>query len=376
MSHQSHKATSIEVQPTFSVLRYNQKRGRLSILRDYSSEFVINKNSIPRYAFSSKTQPLNISHFSPSYYLLMARNISSTAISQRLTADTIEDVSMIPVKAELGKWTPWSYEILVATASAISFSCFIATLHEFDGELQKNWHYRYVTRNTVIAAMSTITRASLLGTVAVSLSQNKWTWFSTSRRRCRKLQGLEIFDNASRGVAGSFRLLGTVKHDHIASLGALVTVLALGFDAFAQNILGVQYYEVTHKSNSSVGNVSRSEIYDVSNRIQDWFNKDLDFEMKATISNGILGGNIAMPLPDCSTGNCTWPVVPSLAMCGGCSNVTGILESNCTTPYLCNYSLPDGMELQGFKAGISQDKLPGFALPLVQREPNSGWPCV
>lgn len=294
----------------------------------------------------------------------MARKNSSADVSPQLTTGTTEDVSMIPVKVELGKVTSWSYEILVATVSAISFSCLIATLREFDGQLQNNWNYRYVTRNTVIATMSTITRASLLGTVAVSISQNKWTWFSASRRRCRKLQELEIFDNASRGVAGSFQLLGTVKHNHIASLGALVTVLALGFDAFAQNILGTQYHDIPHQSNLSVGHVPRSEIYNASNQIQDWINKDLNFDMKAAISNGILRSNTAIPLPACSTRNWTWPMVPSLAMCGGCSDVTKDLRINCTIPYMCSYSLPDGMELYGPKAGTSMLHLPDIGLPL------------
>ncbi|OJD33824.1 arginase family protein [Diplodia corticola] len=250
----------------------------------------------------------------------MAGNTLPPDALQPLTVDDTE-VPTPTSRVYERMWSSWSYEFLAATLSLVSFSCLVTTLILFDDKPQREWSYHYVTRNAVIAAISTITRASLLGTVAVSLSQNKWTWFSTSPRHGRKLQELETFDNASRGAIGSLQLLGTVKHKHVASLGALVTVFALGLDTFSQNILGLRYDNVLHPGVLGVGAISRSEIYDASNSAPDGWVKGLNFDMKAAISKGPLGGNTPIPSPDCPTGNCTWPVVPGLAVCGG--NVPG-----------------------------------------------------
>lgn len=280
---------------------------------------------------------------------------------QRLTADDTE-ISTTKLTFRMDLWKIWPYEFLAVGISAISFACLVATLHSLDGRPQQEWSYHHVTRNTVIAAISTITRASLLGAVAVSLCQNKWTWFSTSHRRGRKLRELETFDSASRGVSGSLQLLGTIRHNHIASLGALVTILALGFDTFAQNILGLEN-RPAHHLGGLVGSIPRSEIYNASNAADSYRNYNPNFDLTAAISNGLLGGSIPIPSPDCFTGNCTWPVVPSLAMCGGCVNVTESLARDCSRKY-CNYSLPDGTSMSGPKAGTSMADFGDVALPL------------
>ncbi|KAF2137074.1 uncharacterized protein K452DRAFT_312637 [Aplosporella prunicola CBS 121167] len=179
------------------------------------------------------------------------------------------------------------------------------------------------------------------------------------------LRDLENFDNASRGVKGCLWFLSTARYGHIASLGAVVTILALGFDTFAQNILGTQYHEVPQQNLRSVGLIPRSEIYNASNKIQNWFKEGLNFDMKAAISSSALGLKASAPSPACSTGNCSWPLVPSLAMCGSCADVTAKLKSNCTSGY-CQYYLPDGMVLQGPKAGVSEAKIQTFATTLFK----------
>ena len=45
----------------------------------------------------------------------------------------------------------------------------------------------------------------------------------------------------------------------------------------------------------------------------------------------------------CPTGNCTWPVTPSLAICGACSNTT--YQRDCIDDATCNFSMPSGTQV-------------------------------
>jgi hypothetical protein len=71
-----------------------------------------------------------------------------------------------------------------------------------------------------------------------------------------------------------------------------------------------------------------------------------EFPIKAAIANGIYYTDIPDLTAYCQTGNCTWPRIPSLAMCGGCTNVTDALNKTCQAGgpgyQACNYTLPSG----------------------------------
>ena len=61
--------------------------------------------------------------------------------------------------------------------------------------------------------------------------------------------------------------------------------------------------------------------------------------LKAAIYNGILNEGIEPIEATCATGNCTWPLTPSLAVCGGCNDVGYKSECN---ENVCHYTLPSG----------------------------------
>src|SRR5438045_3592183 len=65
----------------------------------------------------------------------------------------------------------------------------------------------------------------------------------------------------------------------------------------------------------------------------------LPLALKASICNGMLSDTIAPITANCPTGNCTWPVTPSLAICGQCSPST--YEIYCESGS-CNYTMPSG----------------------------------
>ncbi|KAK2627651.1 hypothetical protein QTJ16_002297 [Diplocarpon rosae] len=61
--------------------------------------------------------------------------------------------------------------------------------------------------------------------------------------------------------------------------------------------------------------------------------------MRAAIYNGILAQDIQPLSVPCSTGNCTWPIVPSLGVCGECS--ASSFRTSCNATY-CNHTMPTG----------------------------------
>lgn len=69
--------------------------------------------------------------------------------------------------------------------------------------------------------------------VAACISQWKWAYFRSNRRR---LVHLDIIEEASRGPLGSVQMLTSVTWG-LGTLGAIVTIVALGIDTFAQQVI-------------------------------------------------------------------------------------------------------------------------------------------
>jgi hypothetical protein len=83
--------------------------------------------------------------------------------------------------------------------------------------------------------------------------------------------------------------------------------------------------------------------FPIQDRIPDW-------PTYAAIYNGILSSNTSYLSVPCTTGNCTWPVIPSLGVCGGCKPLNWTMAGDCGpdadtslgSGSTCNYTLLDG----------------------------------
>ena len=91
--------------------------------------------------------------------------------------------------------------------------------------------------------------------------------------------------------------------------------------------------------------------------------------MTAAVSSGILSNNAIELANFCSTGNCTWPTVPTLAMCGECTDMTKTLSSTLNTTdgqNLTTYRLASGSSITGAsevqRASGSNGWLPIFSV--------------
>jgi hypothetical protein len=86
------------------------------------------------------------------------------------------------------------------------------------------WHAS-IRPNTVVSALSTLSKSSMLMVVGQVLGQLKWQHF---QKRPRRLLDFEIFDDANRAPMGSVQLLYRLKWRALAAcVGVVVTVLAV-----------------------------------------------------------------------------------------------------------------------------------------------------
>lgn len=139
----------------------------------------------------------------------------------------------------------WIWEIASLGLSALCLVAIVVILVNFQNIPLSKWHTS-IAPNTVISVLSTVSKASLLFSVAECISQLKWLHFN----RAHKLSDIDLYDNASRGPVGSlFYLLGVPVS--FGALGAIITIIALALDPFAQQLVSFPSRQVAMGNNSA-----------------------------------------------------------------------------------------------------------------------------
>lgn len=219
----------------------------------------------------------------------------------------------------------WLERILLDTwipetlALAFSIGCLIAILAvllSFNGRASPRLPYG-ITLNAVISILATTSRSMLLYVVAASISQLKWCWLKTSR----KLQDLQIHDDASRGPWGAMTMLVYLRARPIASIGAIITILALAIDPFVQQVL--TYPTRMVESLDAAPSLTRARSFAVDPTSDEWVN---------AIARGMFSPAEQFDRqPGCPTGNCHWPAFRSVGWCKKCTDVTAQAQlQNCS----------------------------------------------
>ncbi|KAK2606369.1 hypothetical protein QQS21_003188 [Conoideocrella luteorostrata] len=89
----------------------------------------------------------------------------------------------------------------------------------------------------------------------------------------------------------------------------------------------------------------------------------LALSTKSAIYSGILSIDVADLKPECHTANCTWPVFPTLGVCGQCAST--MIKTTCTdttqpcvfeTQHNTNMTVPQDIETDSFKIMPLQDQ--------------------
>jgi hypothetical protein len=208
----------------------------------------------------------------------------------------------------------WLYE---CAALAVSVGCLVALavmLGIYDSKETPQLPYN-ITLNALISVLSTAAKSSLLFAVAGTLGQVKWVWFTEKR----ELSDMQTFDDATRGPWGALVLLCSRSIRPLASLGATITILALAYGPFLQQLVrypvieeNVPSHEATTKQAISLDATMNFSNWD-SARVAAW--SDISqFDRNA----------------NCPTGNCTWSPFTSLGYCSKCSDTTAETSLNCS----------------------------------------------
>lgn len=125
----------------------------------------------------------------------------------------------------------WLWEITSLIFSAACVVAMVGVLIGVQGTSLSAWHL-LIAPNTVISALATASKTSLLLPVTESISQLKWVHFN----RAHRLSDMDLYNNASRGPLGALVFLFRLPLS-LGALGAIITVVALGFDPFAQQLV-------------------------------------------------------------------------------------------------------------------------------------------
>jgi hypothetical protein len=210
----------------------------------------------------------------------------------------------------------WIPELLAITTSTSCLIAIAVVLSVFTGREPPTLPYG-ITLNAVIATLATASRSMLLYTVATALSQLKWCWY----QKQRKIEDIQIFDDASRGPWGAFSLLIFLRARPLASFGAIITILALAFDPFVQLILTYPTRMVPSQVLTPPPVISAFDFM-VESYSDQWTN---------ALEAGIWSEPEAFyQLPSCPSSNCTWPPFHSIGWCHKCQDATASARfTNC-----------------------------------------------
>lgn len=240
----------------------------------------------------------------------------------------------------------WTLEYAALTIAVASLASIGILLGVYGEQPTSIWTHT-ITLNSVLSTLATVMKGSMSLPVGACLSQLKWTWYHHEKR---SLLHFRLFDAASRGPMGAASLLYQIHSWHLASIGAIVTLMALASDAFVQQ--SVTYPLRTINETASVpcswsydllGAFWRSppsriikngsiSIYEAERSIY-----EVEQSMKAAIYDAIYDAIYhhnasvtgAAVSANCPTGNCTFPDYASMAVCSRCRDVTTSIEDVC-----------------------------------------------
>ncbi|KAI0388372.1 hypothetical protein F5Y17DRAFT_453069 [Xylariaceae sp. FL0594] len=167
---------------------------------------------------------------------------------------------LVPKPTSKFKTWWWWWEISAAMLSILGSLSIVVLLLKIDGTSLNSWTLP-IQPNSFLAALTTITKTSILVSVTSCLGQLKWRHFL---QRPRPLTHLQFFDDASRGPWGSIVMLSRLLfREHVWTAVAtglsICNILALGIDPTAQQLIALVPKDIRVFNSSVV--VSRAGSY-------------------------------------------------------------------------------------------------------------------
>lgn len=181
-------------------------------------------------------------------YVVFHDNVHSPPSSTLLTPRITADKGWLRLRQWVHRY--WMLEAIASVLSLLIFMEILFILYNLDnsiygaaaaveGDKNKRPHIF-----PILAISSAVMRATMLLPVATAIGQLRWSWFRSARR----LIDVERFDEASRGIIGSAKLIFYVRFRNFATIGAALTILALPLDALIQSAIRMpSKVELVHK---------------------------------------------------------------------------------------------------------------------------------
>ncbi|RDW90853.1 DUF3176 domain-containing protein [Aspergillus mulundensis] len=222
------------------------------------------------------------------------------------------------------KLDTWLFEILAMIFSLTCCIAIVCILVTFNGEPQPEFAYG-LTLNAIISTLATASKSSLIYVISACIGQLKW--IGVYKRR-KQIYNMELFDSASRGPLGAIFMVLQDKGRSLVSLGAVLTILALIFDPFVQQVLTYRTLETVEAANSSLAIAKREIVFD-----------DLYDQQDRITPIGVFAqaSEYLQPIVTCPSGNCEWDEFESVGLCSQCEDITSQTTFKCPELDLNSY---------------------------------------
>ncbi|KAF5013007.1 hypothetical protein FDECE_954 [Fusarium decemcellulare] len=245
--------------------------------------------------------------------------------------------------ARVLRWSAWGPEVWACLGSVASFIAIVALLSHFNNKPVFTWNG--VTLNALVSVLSVAMKASMAYVTAECMAQWKWILFT---REPRLLIDFDRIDAATRGPLGSLRILLKTRGALAVQFGALLSLVAVGLDPLAQQLVQLRNSIVFEPNSTKGGNPvalnSRAPSYDMGSFTRqgvEYWNEstgltpgllavtELHLSMQAAILRGLSRSPWEVEreaLAQCPTSNCIWDQFNTLGVCHKCNNISSDLK--------------------------------------------------
>ncbi|KAK3329518.1 hypothetical protein B0H66DRAFT_526903 [Apodospora peruviana] len=253
--------------------------------------------------------------------------------------------------SSLAWWKSEYWYAIVCVAAAL---CLSMLLRAYNNQVvpELDWGIQI---DTAIIAIVTIMRISLRAFVDAAFSQAAWIWVSEMcQRKCKHTAYLSDFKDEIQVsqhtiiiVSAPYSHKSTRRH-RVGCMGAAIIILTQGFETFSQQMVTFeqrpQKIRVENRTSMAAPPPARSEVWDTY--LSRGYTGDFvpTLSTKAAVYSGIISTQSPLAMVSCETGNCSWPLVPTLAACGECTSIP--VSTSCNqTSRICTYSTESGTSI-------------------------------
>ncbi|KAK5661152.1 hypothetical protein OQA88_11043 [Cercophora sp. LCS_1] len=221
----------------------------------------------------------------------------------------------------------WLFEVICLVGSVAFFFTMVAFLRVHDNRPLPALPAS-LSLNSIIAALTIVSKGCFTVPLVECLSQWKWNWF----HRPRSVKHFDRFDQASRGLWGSAILVWKLRFGHAAALGAFIYIISILVSLFTQGSIGYESGEIETGSPRSAP-------------VREVYHWGLDEVSALSVDAALLTGlfdtdkrqQVADIVPTCPTSSCRYPPITTLSVCSSVVNITSSLT---TTPIVNATSHP------------------------------------